>query len=173
LWLFGYLFAIARLVSAILSKYQFKFNLKFGVKSLIIINVLMIFTFLGRGLLALYNPTSIPIMIIIIVLSCVNCALRMPNQIFINNYMQVCVPKRNIEKAYAIRTMIEYLGYAVISALFAGLLTAFNDNWGLTNIVYIGIIGLPLIVSLIVFIRALIKKHAQKFTVIKDEYTKD
>ncbi|MBQ8615590.1 MAG: MFS transporter [Clostridia bacterium] len=172
-WLFGYVFAIARLVTALSSKYQFKFNLKFGVRSLIIINVLTIISFLGCGLAYLYNPTSIPVMVIIIILSCINCALRMPNQIFLNNYMQVCMPKRNIEKAYAIRTMIEYLGYAGVSALFAGLLSAFNDNWGLTNIVYIGILTIPLIVSLVVFIRALIKKHAQKYTVIKDEYTKD
>lgn len=173
MWIFGYVFAIARLVTALSSKYQFKFNLKFGVKSLIIINVLTIVSFLGCGFLYLYNPTSIPIMTLIIALSCVNCALRMPNQIFLNNYMQVCMPNRNIERAYAVRTMIEYLGYAIISALFAWLLSAFNDNWGLTNIVYIGILAIPLFVSLILFIRALIKKHAQKFTVIKDEYTKD
>ena len=83
------------------------------------------------------------------------------------------MPKRNIERAYAVRTMVEYLGYAAVSALFAGLLSAFNDNWGLTNIVYIGILAIPLIASLVVFIRALCKKYAQKYTVIKDEYTKD
>lgn len=173
MWLFGYVFAIARLVTALSSKYQFKFNLKFGVRSLIIINVMVVASFLGCGVLYLYNPTSIPVMIAIIILSCINCALRMPNQIFVNNYMQVCMPKRNIEKAYAIRTMVEYLGYAAVSAMFASLLAVFNDNWGWTNIVYIAILTIPLLISLGIFIRALIKKHAQKFTVIKDEYTKD
>ena len=87
--------------------------------------------------------------------------------------MQVCMPKRNIERAYATRTMVEYLGYGIISALYAALLSAFNDNWGLTNIVYISILAVPLLISLILFIRALVKKYAEKFTVIKDEYTKD
>jgi hypothetical protein len=87
--------------------------------------------------------------------------------------MQVCVPKRNIERAYAIRTTVEYLGYGIISALYAALLAVFKDNWGLTNIVYISILAIPLIVSLIFFIRALVKKHAQKFTVVKDEYSQD
>lgn len=173
LWLFGYMFAISRLLTAISSKYQFKFNLKFGVRSLLIINTLVIVSFLGCGLLYLYNPTSLPILIAIIILCCINSSLRMPNQIFINNYMQVCMPKRNLEKAYAVKTMLEYLGYAAISALFAGLLSAFNDNWGLTNIVYIGILVVPLIIALIVFLRALIKKHAQRYTIVKDEYTKD
>ena len=97
----------------------------------------------------------------------------MPHQIFVNNYMQVCVSKKNIERAYAIRTTVEYLGYGIISALYATLLSIFKDNWGLANIVYISILAIPLIVSLIFFLRALIKKHAQKFTVIKDEYSKD
>ena len=87
--------------------------------------------------------------------------------------MQVCMPKRNIERAYATKTMVEYLGFSVGSAIYAGLLSLFKDNWGLTNIVYISILAIPLIVSLVLFIRALIKKYAQKFTVIKDEYTKD
>ncbi|MBQ9795621.1 MAG: MFS transporter [Clostridia bacterium] len=173
IWLFGYLFAISRLTTVFSSKYQFKFNLKFGVRSLIIIVSLVVICFLGTGLLYLYNPTSMISIIGIIILCCVLSALRMPNQIFINNYMQVCMPKRNMERAYAIRTMVEYLGYAAISALYAGLLSTFNDNWGLTNIVYIGILVVPLIASITFFIRALIKKHAEKFTVIKDEYTKD
>ncbi len=172
-WIFGYLFAIARMTTAISSKYQFKFNLKFGVKSLIILNITTIVSFLCAGVLYLYNPTALPCMVIIIGICCLNCALRMPNQICLNNYMQVCVPKRNTERAYAIRTMVEYLGYAVVSALFAALLAIFKDNWGLTNIVYIAILTLPLLVTMMLFIRSLIKKHAQKFTVIKDEYTKD
>lgn len=173
MWLFGYLYAISRLMGAIASKYQFKFNLKFGLRSLLIINLCIFICFFGAGVLYLHNATNIVSMIVIIILCCLSTALRMPHQIFVNNYMQVCVSKRNIERVYAIRTMVEYLGYGLISALFAGLLAVFNDNWGLTNIVYMAILSVPLIISLIFFIRSLIKKHAQKFTVIKDEYTKD
>ena len=69
--------------------------------------------------------------------------------------------------------MVEYLGYASISFVYSILIAAFNDNLGLTNITYVGIFAIPLIISLIVFIRALCKKYAQKYTIIKPEYTED
>ena len=87
--------------------------------------------------------------------------------------MQVCTSKKNIEKAYSIRTMVEYLGYALISYVYAMLLAGFKDNYGLTNIVYISIFAIPLVVSLILFIRALCKKYASKYTIIKPEYTNE
>lgn len=173
IWAYGYIYAGSRIVSALSSKYQFKFNLKFGVKSLIIFNALVILTFVISGVMFLLNPTSVVSIVIIVICSYIMCSLRTPNQIFLNNYMQVCTTKRNIERVYSIRTMVEYLGYAVISSIYAALLAGFGDNYGITNLVYIAIFVIPLIVSLTFFIKALIKKHAQKFTVIKDEYTKD
>ncbi|MBO5954510.1 MAG: MFS transporter [Clostridia bacterium] len=173
IWAYGYMYAGSRIVNALSSKYQFKFNLKFGVRSLLLFNVLIIISFVGAGVLFLINPTSIWSIVIIIILSYIMCAIRTPNQIFLNNYMQVCTSKKNIERAYSIRTMVEYLGYALISSIYAGLLAGFNDNYGITSLVYIGIFTIPLIVSLILFIKVLCKKYAQKYTVIKDEYTKD
>ncbi len=173
IWAYGYIYAGSRIVSALSSKYQFKFNLKFGVKSLIIFNVLIVLSFVVTGTMFLINPTSIVSIIVIVILSYILSALRIPNQIFLNNYMQVCTSKKNIERVYSIRTMVEYLGYAVVSSVYAALLAGFGDNYGLTNIVYIAIFAVPLILSLTLFIRALIKKYAQKYTVIKDEYTKD
>ena len=173
IWAYGWLYAGSRITNVLSSKYQFKFNLKFGVKSLIIINALILITFIGSGVAYVINPTNIISIIVIIVLSWIQCALRMPNQIFLNNYLQVCTSKRNIERAYSIRTMVEYLGYAIISAVYVAVLAGFNDNYGLTSLVYISIFALPLVVSMVLFIKALIKKYAQKFTVVKDEYTKD
>ena len=173
IWTYGYIYAGMRILTAITSKYQFKFNLKFGVRSLIILNVMIILTFVLSGVIFVLNPTSIISIIVIVALSYIMCAIRIPNQIFLNNYMQVCTSKKNVERAYAIRTMVEYLGYAGISSIYAALLSGFGDNYGLTNIVYISIFAIPLIISLILFIRALCKKHAQKFTVVKDEYVKD
>ena len=173
IWLYGYMYAASRVVMAIASKYQFKFNLKFGVRSLIIFNILVLTTFFVTGIVFLINPTSIISVVVISVMCCVMCAIRTTNQIFLNNYMQVCSSKKNIERAYSIRIMVEYLGYAAISFIYSGLLAVFNDNYGLTNLVYISIFAIPLVVSLVLFIRVLCKKYAQKYTVIKDEYTKD
>ncbi len=173
MWTYGFIYAGTRLTAALLSKYQFKFNIKYGVRTLLMIVGAIILSFVVSGVTYLISPTSIIAVIIIIICSYISTSVRVPNQIFINNYIQVCTPKRNHERAYSIRTMAEYLGYAAISAVYAALLSGFNDNFGLTNLVYIGIFALPLIISMIVFIRLLVKKHAQKFTVIKDEYTKD
>ena len=134
---------------------------------------MVILGFVTTGVLFVINPTSIVSILIIVALSYVLSCLRIPNQIFLNNYMQVCSHKRNIERAYSIRIMVEYLGYAAVSSVYAWLLAGFNDNYGLTNLVYIAIFGIPLVVAMVSFVNALVKKHAQKFTVIKDEYTKD
>ena len=77
----------------------------------------------------------------------------------------------NIDRAYSLRIMMEYLGYALISSLYALLLSVFGDNYGMTSIVYIAILAIPLLVSLILFIRQLCKQYAKKHTIIKSEYT--
>ena len=172
IWSYGYIYAISRLTASLASKYQFKFNLKWGVRTLLILNTLLVGTYALTGLMYLFVPNYFGMVIILI--SCyIMCALRIPNQIFVNNYLQVCTTKKNIERVHSIRIMIEYLGYALISFIYSILLSVFNDNYGLTNLTYIGIFGIPLVVSLIVFIRLLCKKHAQKFTIIKPEYTED
>ncbi len=173
MWLFGFIFAGTRIIAALSSKYQFKFNLKFGVRSLVLFTFLCLLSFFAIGFANIINPTSIMSLVVIILFVYVQNFILSPSRIFVNNYMQVCIPKRNIEKAYSLRIMIEYLGYAAISAVYALLLETTGNNFGLTNLVYISIFGIPLLVSMVFFVNALIKKHAQKYTVIKDEYTKD
>ena len=173
MWLFGVLFALMRLTTALLSKYQFKFNLKFGVRSLVLINIAIVVCFVLSSVLYLISPTSIINLIIIVTCFCLLSSLRSPNQIFINNYLRICVPNRNMESAHAIKTTVEYLGYTIINFVYAGLLELCGDNLGKTNLIYISIFVIPLAVSLVLFIRALCKKHAETFTIIKDEYTKD
>ncbi len=173
MWLYGYIYAAFRAMGAISSKYQFKFDLKFGVRSLIIFNTMLILGFLISGIVYLFTPFSIVGLVLIIICNYVLSALRAPNQIFVNNYMQVCVAPKNIEKTYSIRTIVEYLGYAVWNFIYSMLVGVFNDSYGLTSITFVALFSVPIIVSLILFIRALVKKHAQKYTIIKDEYVND
>ena len=100
-------------------------------------------------------------------------ALRAPNQIFVNNYMQVCIAPKNIEKAYSIRTMVEYCGYASLNAVYSLLVGLFMNNYGWTSITFIAISFPPLVIALALFVRALVKKYAQKYTIIKEEYVND
>lgn len=173
MWLFGYVYAGTKIVAALSSKYQFKFNLKFGVRTLVVFTFLCLLSFFAIGFANIINPTGIVSLIVVILFIYVQNFILAPSRIFVNNYMQVCMPKRNIEKAHSLRIMVEYLGYAAISAVYAVLLEVTNNNFGMTNLVYISIFGVPLLLSMVLFVNALIKKHAQKYTVIKDEYTKD
>ena len=173
IWAFGVIYGIMKICVSLSNKYQFKFNLKFGVRCLIIFNVLLVLTLFVNGLAFVINPYSIVTVIIIVISSCIQCSLRPPNFIFITNYMQVCMPKRDIEKMYAMGIVVQYLGYSIMTAIFSGLLNVFKDNYGYSVLTYLAI-SLPLVIgSTIFFIRVLCKKYAQKFTVIKPEYTED
>ncbi|MFQ6752658.1 MAG: MFS transporter [Clostridia bacterium] len=169
--LFGLLYAIYKLAISISSKYQFKFNLKFGVRSLIIFVAMSIISFVISGIMYLTNPTSIITIVVIVACTLIQGAILTPCRIFINNYLQVCTPKRNIDRAHSIRITVEYFGYAAISSLYALLLGVFGDNIGMTSLVYISILAIPMVISLILFIRALCKQYAKKYTIIKSEYT--
>lgn len=173
MWAFGCVYGIMKICTALSNKYQFKYNLKFGVRSLIIFNVLLVLTLLVNSVAFIIAPTHIVTIFVIIISSCIMCLLRTPNFIFVTNYMQVCMPPRNLEKLYAISTVVQYLGYAIMSALFSGLLGAFGDNYGYSMLTYL-LICLPVVIgATIFFIRMLTKKYAQKFTIIKPEYTED
>lgn len=168
---FGFFYAGMMATSALSCKYQFKFDLKFGVKSLILFASCILISFVGTGIMYIISPFSILTLILITILSYIQHAVLMPSRIFVNNYLQVCSDEKNIEKAHSYRILAEYMGYALISFLYSTLLAVFNDNYGKTNLVYISILAIPLIVSLTLFIRSLIKKHTEKFTIIRSEYT--
>lgn len=173
IWAFGYFFAAGKLFTAISSKFQFKYDLKFGVRSVIIFTVLAISTYLLNGIVYLISPTSVVSIVLIVISSVIQFGLRPPISIFITNYAQVCTPKRNIEKVYAIRNMADYLGFALINISFGAILSGFGNNYGLTNVVFIAIYALPFIAAMLFFVRQLVKKYAQKYTLIKSEYVDD
>lgn len=172
-WLFGILYSGYRIANSLSSKYQFKYELKFGVRSIVLFCALAILCLVGTGVVYLINPSSILSIVLILIMSYIFASLRPPNQIFMTKYLQVCLTKKNLERGYNLKNMAEYLGYASFSSLYALLLSVFNDNFGYSNLVYIAILAVPLIISMIVFIKFLVKKYTSKYTIIKAEYTED
>ncbi len=170
-FLYGYIYALGKLFAAISSKFQFKFNLKFNVRCVVIFSVSLILSFLFAGIAYLVFPLNIGTIVFIIIMSLVQMCVYQPCRIFVNNYMQVCIPPKDIEQAYSIRIMVEYLGYAIVSAIYSALLAGFGDNYGWTSVVYIAVLALPILASMIWFINMLIKKYTQKYTIIRPEYT--
>lgn len=173
LWSFGILFAGYRLSNSLASKFQFKYELKFGVRSLIIFCSVVLIAIIGTGLIYLYAPVNAISIIIMLVLFYVFSSIRPANHIFIMNYLQVCLPAKDLDKGYVYKNMAEYFGYGVCSSLYSLLLSVFNDNFAYSNLLFATIMAVPLIISLIFFIRALVKKYASKYTVIKKEYVED
>ena len=170
-FLYGYIYALGKLFAAISSKFQFKFNLKFNVRCVVIFSVSLILSFLFAGIAYLVFPLNIGTIVFIVMMSLVQMCVYQPCRIFVNNYMQVCIPPRDIEQAYSVRIMVEYLGYAIVSAIYSALLAGFGDNYGWTSVVYIAVLALPILASMIWFINMLIKKYTQKYTIIRPEYT--
>ncbi len=173
LWSFGILYAGYRLSNSLASKFQFKYELKFGVRSLILFAIIGIISIVGTGLIYLFAPLNVVTIIITLLLFYMFSSIRPANHVFIMNYLQVCLTSKDLDKGYTYKNMAEYLGYGLCSSLYSILLGVFNDNFAYSNLVYAGIIILPLIISLIFFIRALVKKYASKYTVIKKEYVED
>ncbi len=172
-WLFGYIYAGSKLVTAISSKIQFKLNLRYGVRLVIILMGLTILSFLGCGLIYLISPYSIVSLILIIVLSYIGTALKSPGCILVNNYMNVCVKEKNRDTAFSVRISVEYLGYAIISAIYSMLLGITNDHYGWTNVYYVLITMIPALIATTLFIRFIIREYSSRNTIIKREYTED
>lgn len=173
LWTFGYIYALSRIVIAFSNKFQFKFNLKFGVRTLILFYIVAVVAMVACGLIYIFAPFNLAMVILTIILSSIMCAVRPPAGIFINGYIEVCGKKENLETLYATRSTAEYLGHSLGALILSYLFTLTNGNYGYSMLIYIAIMGIPLLVSLILFIRELCKKYAEKYTIVKREYTED
>lgn len=172
-WAFGYIYSGIKIASAISSKYQFKIDTKFGVKSLLIFTLCTIASFFLIGVIYVVDMSAIWAVILIVILLYIQGALYSPVRIFANNYMNVCIDPKDIDKAYSFRVSVEYAGYAAISALYAMLLGLTGDNYGLTNIVFMSILIVPLLVTMLLSINQIVKTYAKKKTIIKEEYVND
>lgn len=172
LWAFGYIFAGMRIVISLSTKYQFKYDLRYGVKCVIAFISFAILTFALNGLVFMYLPITAFTIVLMIIISYVQNSLRAPLNIFVNNYIKNCVPESKGETIFALRAMMEYLGHSVGALLFSQLL-GINNNYGLANFLFISIMSIPLIIVTILFIKMLIKVYATKRTIIKKEYVED
>ena len=166
----GYVVAISKIFGAFSCKYQFKFDLKFGIKNVIIFCVTAILTFAIYSLsYLLWGKSSLISFIIIIFIFFIQAALRAPFLIFLRNYITICTNPASQNKLLSIFSVAQTLGYGLIGLLFAFAQDHFNNNLGLVSLTLVICIGIPLIISSVFFIRQLIKKYAKKYTTIMAE----
>ena len=172
LWAFGYIFAGMRILISFSTKYQFKYDLRYGVRCILAFVTIALLTFLLNGLIFMNLPLNIVTILFLVIFSYIQNSLRAPLSIFINNYIKNCVSESKRETIFALRAMMEYLGHSV-GALLLSQLIGINNNYGLANVLFVSIIAIPLIVVTLIFIRMLIKVYASKNTIIKREYVED
>jgi len=172
-WMFGYIYFVFKMVSAICSKLQFKFEIKHGVKSLIIFSLLTIMSFGLNGVFATIDANSVVSIITISVMFIIQNAIRAPYRIFVKNYINVSTKKETLGKALTLYSMAEYLGFTTITTLVAVIMEVTNNSFATTNIIITAVIALPLLVSIFVFTREIIKRHAKAHTIIRNDMKDD
>lgn len=172
-WMFGYIFFGFKIVTALASKYQFKYELKRGVRSLIIFAMLTIFAFGMNGIMASISPTAIASIVVISCMFVIQNAIRSPYRIFVKNYINISSEKENLTKVLTLYSMAEYLGYSFITIIVAVVLDVTNNSFAKTNLIITGIIAIPMIISIIIFVKELIKKYTKKQTIIREDMLED
>lgn len=172
-YMFGYIYFVFKMVTALSSKYQFKFEVKRGVKSLIIFAILTILSFGINGIATLKSPAAIITIVIVSLMFIIQNAIRAPYRIFVKNYINVSMKKDALAKSLTLCSMAEYLGFSFITLTVAFVMDMTNNSFSLTNIIISGIIAIPLLVSIIIFVKELVKKYAKKHTIIRSDMEND
>lgn len=172
-FMFGYIYFAFKMVTAICSRYQFKYELKHGVRSLIIFAGLTIMAFGLNGILANINPSAVISIIVITLMFIIQNAIRAPYRIFVKNYINVSSEKENLSKVLTLYSMAEYLGFSFITLTVSLVLSLTNNSFGTTNLIITAIIAIPMIVSIIIFIKELIKKYAKRQTIVREDMKDD
>lgn len=168
-YLFGYIFCGYKLISALASKYQFKYELKRGVKSLIIFSIIMVFSYSACALIYLINADAIISIIIALLLFASQHIARAIYRITVKNYINGCVSKNSLTKTLTIYSMAECSGYAFTTLFTSLVMEISNNSYVITNLALVALFAIPLIVSAIFFIRALIKSYMTRCTVVRKD----
>lgn len=168
-YLFGYIFCAYKIIAGFASKFQFKYELRRGVKILIIFSVMMLTGFLASAIIYSINADAILSIIIVLMLFATQHISRATTRITIKNYVNTCVSKHSLSRTLTIYSMAECLGYS-LTTLFTSLIMELSGNsYVITNISLVAAFIIPLSVSAIFFIRALIKSYVSRCTTIRKD----
>lgn len=168
-YLFGYIFCGYKLISALASKYQFKYELKRGVKSLIIFSIIMVLSYSLCALIYMINADAIIAIIFALLIFASQHIARAIYRITVKNYINGCVSKNSLTKTLTIYSMAECLGYAFTTMFTSFVMEISNNSYVITNFALVGLFAVPLIVGAIFFIRALIKSYMTRCTIIRKD----
>ena len=160
-YLFGYIFCGYRLIAALASKFQFKYELKKGVRCLLIFSLMMILAYISASLIYSINASAIISIIIVLFVFSTQHISRAIYRITVKNYINSCVSKNSLTKTLTLYSMAECLGYAFATMFTSAVLEVSGNSYVVANLSLVAVFALPLLISSIFFVRALIKREAQ------------
>ncbi len=168
-YLFGYIFCAYRLIAALASKFQFKYELKRGVKVIIISSVMLMTAYLFNAIIYAINPSAVISIIVVLTLFASQHIARALYRITVKNYINTCVSKRSLTRTLTLYSMAEFLGYS-LTTLFTSLVLEISGNsYIITNISLVALFIVPLAIGVIFFSRALIKSYMTRCTIIRKD----
>lgn len=168
-YLFGYIFCALKLISALTYKYEFKYELRKGVKSLIIFSIIALLAYITNTVVYTISPTSIISIIIITIMIIGQQVARSAYRIATRNYINTCSTKSSLSKTLTLYSMAEYLGYALITMFTSLVLGLSGDSFVVANLSLVALLAIPLIVGVTLFVRALIKSYMSRCTIVRKD----
>ena len=168
-YLFGYIFCGYRIIAAIASKFQFKYELKRGVKILLISSFMMVTAYILTAIIYTINADAMISIIAVLLIFASQHISRSLYRITVKNYINQCISKRALTRTLTIYSMAEFLGYS-LTTLFVSLVMEISGNsYLITNFSLVGVFIIPLSVSVIFFMRALIKSYMTRCTIVRKD----
>ena len=168
-YLFGYIFCAYKLIAALASKFQFKYELKRGVKSLIIFSVIMLVVYVAAAIIYSIDADAMLSIIIVLMLFAGQHMARAIYRITVKNYINSCVSKHSLTRTLTIYSMAECLGYAFTTLFTSVVMEISGNSYVIANLSLVALYIIPLSVSVIFFIRALIKSYVARCTIIRKD----
>ncbi len=168
-YLFGYIFCCYRIIAAISSKFQFKYELKRGVKILLVSSFMMVSAYIVSAIIYTIAADAVISIIIVLLIFASQHISRSLYRITVKNYINQCVTKRALTRTLTIYSMAEFLGYS-LTTLFVSLVMEISGNsYLITNFSLVGVFIIPLTLSVIFFMRALIKSYMSRCTIVRKD----
>ena len=168
-YLFGYIFCAYKIIAGLASKFQFKYELKRGVKAIVILSMMMLLGFAISAIAYAVNPTAIISIFVVLILFASQHVSRASTRITVKNYINSCVSKNSLTRTLTIYSMAECLGYT-FATLFTSLVMELSGNsFVVTNISLVALFVVPLAISVAFFTRALIKSYISRCTTIRKD----
>jgi len=168
-YLFGYIFCAYKIIAAIASKFQFKYELKRGVRTLIIFSSMIILAYTGTAIIYAINPSAIVSIIVVLILFATQHVSRASCRITLKNYVNTCVSKHALTRTLTIYSMAECSGYAFTTLFTSIIMEVSGNSYPTTNLSLVGLFVLPLTISAIFFIRSLIKSYMTRCTIVRKD----